>query len=92
MNELVAASELWDKNIVNVQVSDAKESVIEIRALFSARNSDAAGDLASLIREKLITFVQQECPEALPRKRSENRVTMAASEPPPPEGSKSDGP
>ena len=80
VKEIVAGSELWDKNVVNVQVTDAKESMIEIRALFSARDSGAAGDLASLVREQLIAFVQQECPEVLPHSRSENRVTIAANQ------------
>ena len=78
VREIVAASELWDKNVVNVQVTDAKEDTIEIRALFSARNSSDAGDLASIVREQLIAFVQKECPEALPLHRNENRTVTDA--------------
>jgi small-conductance mechanosensitive channel len=78
VKEIVAASDLWDKNVVNVQVTDAKEDTIEIRALFSARNSGDAGDLASIVREHLIAFVQREYPEALPRHRNENRTIGAA--------------
>lgn len=75
--EIVRTSDLWDKHIVNVQVTDAKEATIEVRVLYSARDSGASSDLASLVREKLIAFVQRECPESLPRRRNENR-TLAA--------------
>jgi hypothetical protein len=69
-----AASDLWDKNVFNMQVTDAKESTIEVRVLFSTHNAGDSGDLASDIREQLIAFVQAECPEALPRYRNENRT------------------
>jgi small-conductance mechanosensitive channel len=78
VEEIVKASTLWDKNIVNVQVTDAREQTIEIRALFSARDSSAASDLASVVREQLIAYVQKECPEALPRRRNEDRVMAVA--------------
>ncbi|HEX3944142.1 MAG TPA: mechanosensitive ion channel domain-containing protein, partial [Rhizomicrobium sp.] len=73
VEEIVDASDLWDRSIVNVQVTDANEHTIEVRALFSARDSGAASDLASVVREQLIGFVQRECPYALPRRRNENR-------------------
>lgn len=69
--EIVRGSELWDKNIVNVQVTDATASVIEVRTLFSASSAGAASDLAAVVRERLIDFVQKEIPEALPRQRTE---------------------
>lgn len=72
--EIVRGSNLWDTNIVNVQVTDAKEATIEVRVLFSARDSGASSDLASLVREQLIAFVQKECPQSLPRRRNENRT------------------
>ena len=74
VKEIVSASDLWDRNIVNVQVTDANEHTIELRALFSARDSGTASDLASIVREQLIGFVQRECPYALPRRRNENRA------------------
>jgi small-conductance mechanosensitive channel len=76
--EIVRASNLWDNNIVNVQVTDATEATIEVRVLFSARDSGAASDLASLLREQLIGFVQKDCRDAPPRRRNENRTIAAA--------------
>lgn len=69
--EIAKASPLWDGRVVNLQVSDAKESTIEIRMLVSARNAPQAWDLRCAVREAMITWLQAECPEALPRHRTE---------------------
>lgn len=71
LGEIAAQSPLWDRNVVNLQVSDAKENVIEVRMLVSARNAPQAWDLRCEVREKMITFLQVEHPSALPRHRSE---------------------
>jgi small-conductance mechanosensitive channel len=71
LQEIVSASKLWDGKVAKVQVTDAKESVIELRATVSARTSSAAWDLRCETREKLIGFLQAEHPEALPRRRNE---------------------
>ncbi|GJD64395.1 mechanosensitive ion channel family protein [Methylobacterium frigidaeris] len=71
LSEIAAQSPLWDRNVVNLQVSDAKENVIEIRMLVSARNAPQAWDLRCEVREKIITFLQTEHPGALPRHRTE---------------------
>jgi len=71
LSEIAAATPLWDGKVVNLQVSDAKESTIEIRMLVSARNAPQAWDLRCVIREAMITWLQAEHPEALPRHRTE---------------------
>lgn len=65
------ASKLWDRNIVNVQVTDAKSDVLELRILVSGRNSPEVFDLRCEIREKIIAWLQREHPGALPRQREE---------------------
>jgi small-conductance mechanosensitive channel len=67
--EIASNSKLWDRQVANVQVSDAKTSTIELRILVSARNAGDAWDLRCEMREKLIAFLQQEHPEVLPRLR-----------------------
>ena len=42
---------------------------MELRCLMSARSSAQTFDLRCEVREKLIDFLQQEHPEALPRSR-----------------------
>jgi small-conductance mechanosensitive channel len=83
--EIVRQSKLWDGRVVNLQVSDAKESTIEVRVLVSARSAPAAWDLRCEVREKLIAFLRQEHPDALPRTRTEvhfeNAPPLAPREP-----------
>ena len=68
---IAKASPLWDGNVINVQVSDAREHVMEVRVLASARDSPTAWDLRCEIREKLIGFIRDQYPQSLPRLRRE---------------------
>lgn len=70
--EIVEASKLWDRKVIGVQVTDAKPNCIEVRVLVSARDAGAAFDLRCEVREKLIAFLRDECPSALPRSRNES--------------------
>jgi small-conductance mechanosensitive channel len=69
--EFAKASKNWDGNVINVQVTDAKEHTIEVRIIASAADSSKAFDLRCELREKLIGYVQREFPNALPRLRGE---------------------
>jgi small-conductance mechanosensitive channel len=69
--EIVKASKYWDGKVVNLQVTDAKESTIELRALMSANSGGQAFNLRCAVREQMIDFLQREHPEALPRQRNE---------------------
>jgi len=69
--EIVAQSKLWNGKIANLQVTDCKETTIELRALVSADNASAVSDLRAEVREKLVDYLQREHPHALPRRRNE---------------------
>jgi small-conductance mechanosensitive channel len=69
--ELVRASKFWDGQVFNLQVTNCKDTTIELRVLASAATSSASSDLSSEIREKLIDYLQREHPGALPRRREE---------------------
>jgi small-conductance mechanosensitive channel len=69
---IAEASPDWDRKVCGVQVTDTKESTIEVRVLVSANTAGQAWNLRCEIREKLIAFLQQEHPEALPRRRLES--------------------
>jgi len=69
LSRLLNESELWDKKVNVLQVTDSKESTLEIRILVSAKNSPTAWDLRVHIREKMIEFIQKNYPECLPRAR-----------------------
>lgn len=67
-------SKLWDGAVANLQVVDTNARTMELRALVSARNAPMAWDLRCEVREKLVTFLQNELPEALPRDRTDLRL------------------
>jgi small-conductance mechanosensitive channel len=69
LTRLLESTPLWDKKVNVLQVTDAKERSIEIRALMSAKDSPTAWDLRVFIREKLIEFLQKNYPESLPKTR-----------------------
>lgn len=71
LTRLLESNSLWDKKVNVLQITDAKESTVEIRALMSAADSPDAWDLRVYVREKLIEFIQREYPQCLPRTRIE---------------------
>ncbi len=68
---IAGASALWDKDVVSVQVTNFRETVMEVRVLVSAANSGEAFSLRCEMREKLATFLRDNYPETLPRLRLE---------------------
>jgi small-conductance mechanosensitive channel len=73
LERIVKASESWNGEVVNLQVTDAGEHTIELRAIMSANSSGAAFNLRCEVREKLIAFLQREHPDTLPRRRNDVR-------------------
>ena len=69
LSRLLNKSDLWDKKVNVLQVTDSKESTLELRILVSAKNSPTTWDLRVYIREKMIEFIQKNYPESLPRTR-----------------------
>ncbi len=74
LEEIARGSKLWDGQVVNLQVNDARDNVIELRALVSARDSPTVADLRAEVREKLIAYLQKELPWALPTARQRSIV------------------
>ena len=71
LHQILQDSPLWDGKVWNLQVTDARDTTVELRALMGARNSGEAWDLRCHVREELIKFLQREYPDALPRIRAE---------------------
>lgn len=80
LNQIARESPLCDGRVIVLQVSDAKEHTIEVRALVSARSAPAAWDLRCEVREKLIDFLRTEYPDALPRTRQQIVTLDTATE------------
>ncbi len=78
---IVQASPHWDGEVVALQVVDVTERVAQVRMLASARNGGTAFDLRCEIREKMLAFMRDHCPEALPRDRlAMNRTSAVLSD------------
>ena len=69
LESIAHASPLWDGDVVSLQVTDITARVAQVRCLTSARNASVAFDLRCEVREKMLAFMRDECPQALPRDR-----------------------
>ena len=80
LTRLLESTPLWDKKVNVLQVTDAKERTVEVRALMSAKDAGTAWDLRVFIRENLIGFLQKNYPESLPKTRVvlENEIKRKA--------------
>jgi len=68
---ILQSSGMWDGKVWGLQVTNATDRSLELRALMSAPDAPKAWDLRCYVREKLIEFLQQRFPESLPRTRAE---------------------
>jgi small-conductance mechanosensitive channel len=71
LDEIVRESPLWDGRVAALQVTDATNEIVELRALVSARTPGQTWDLRCDVREKLVEFLQAEYHRALPAQGSE---------------------
>ena len=69
LERICKASAHWDGDIVNLQVTDITDRVAQVRCLASARSAPVAFDLRCEIRERMLAFMRDHCPEALPQER-----------------------
>ncbi len=68
--EVAADSRIWDRRVVNMQVTDFRPDTMEVRMLVSASTAGKVFDLRCEVREKMIAWLQAEHPHALPRRRA----------------------
>jgi small-conductance mechanosensitive channel len=71
LTRILQNSPNWDKKVNIVQVTNASEKTVEVRALMSAADASMAWDLRCEVRECLIAFLKKSYPQALPRARVE---------------------
>jgi len=77
LHRILKESKWWDGKVWNLQVTNATERCVELRALMSASDASTAWDLRCHVRERLLEFIQARYPEALPRFRAEIRESPA---------------
>lgn len=79
-------SDLWDRGVFVLQVTDFTNTEVEVRVLASASSAGRAFDLRCELREGLLAYLQNEQPRALPKTRidplSSRRASTEASQPP----------
>jgi small-conductance mechanosensitive channel len=77
LQRVVKASPLWDRRVCNLQVTKLTDHTMELRCLISATDSSQCFDLRCLVREKMIAFLRENYPHALPVMRVEMREAGA---------------
>lgn len=69
LTRILHASPHWDKKVDVLQVTNATDRTVELRALMSSKDSPTAWNLRCEVREKLLAFIQTKFPSCLPRMR-----------------------
>ena len=80
LHRILESTKLWDGRVWGLQVTNATDRTMELRALMSAPDSSTAFDLRCYVREKLIFFLQQQFPQCLPKTRAEFKQSQDALE------------
>lgn len=80
LRRLCESAKEWDRRVCVLQVTDANERAMQLRALVSSSDSSRSWDLRCLVREGLIAFVAREAPDALPQIRASAHVDGAGRE------------
>jgi small-conductance mechanosensitive channel len=71
LTRILKNTKKWKGEVNVLQVVDANDHAVQIRALMDATDSGQAWDLKCIVREELIKFLQQNYPQSLPRYRGE---------------------
>jgi small-conductance mechanosensitive channel len=79
-NKVLAASSLWDGKTSAMQITDSTNHAVEIRFLMSAQSASAAFELRCYVREQMLSYMQKEHPNSLPKVRAELSGTSGADQ------------
>ena len=71
LQRIVEGSDRWDGRACALQVTDTSERTVELRALASASSAPKLFELRCEMREKLLAYLKEHYPGALPRVRAE---------------------
>ncbi len=74
LRKVLEASPWWDGRVCRLQVTDATERVLELRALVSAANPSDLWELRCEVRVALVGELQRGHPHTLPRVRLEGEA------------------
>ena len=71
LESILHDTELWDGRVNVLQVTDATNTLVRVRALVSAKDAPTLWDLRCLVRERLVNWIQTHQPDSRPRVRAE---------------------
>ncbi len=76
---MAAAGKLWDGRVATLQVTDAVGGLVRIRVLVTSVDAPTLFDLRCHVRERLVAWLREQQPEALPRLRTEAQPSTTTS-------------
>jgi len=75
--EMVRASSLWNGQTAALQITDVSPDAVQVRGIMSAATAGSAFDLRCEIREKMVVWLQENYPKALPHVRTYSDSQLA---------------
>lgn len=66
---LLGTTDLWDGRTGVLQVAEAINGTVTLRAIVSAADSGTLTDLKNYLREAMVAWIQTEAPQAIPHQR-----------------------
>jgi small-conductance mechanosensitive channel len=81
LSRILEAAPKWDRKVNVLQVTEALERTLQLRILVSSKDAGTAWDLRCEVREKMIEFIRDQYPEALPRFRAEITTNSGGGDP-----------
>ena len=74
LREIAKGSADWDGKVCVLQVTGLGSETMQLRALLSSPDSSRSWNLQCEVREKMVQFLREEFPSALPHRRSDVKV------------------
>ena len=71
LRHICEGTDLWDGRACVFQVTDAVGGLVRVRALVTARDAPTLFDLRCHVRERLVQWLRESYPQALPRSRAD---------------------
>ncbi|PPG17805.1 mechanosensitive ion channel protein MscS [Rathayibacter sp. AY1C6] len=71
LHRMLEETDLWDRRTSVLQVTDATGGFVRIRVLVTAKDAPTLFDLRCYVRERLVSWLHENDPVALPRQRVE---------------------
>jgi small-conductance mechanosensitive channel len=80
LGTIVEASDYYDGRVWRLHVTDTTEKTVELRALMSAASAPDLWELRCEVREKMVAYLQEHYPDALPKTRAQLQESPVSGE------------